>query len=152
MGGVRQHERRKTTVFVQPFPATGARYQLEIKGLDTPSQPVWARTGKELFYNPRPLGLEVVGVSTKPTPTFANSAPVPRPFQLSPPEQRRANDVTPSGKFVARISPSRQTQRAAGQVIQIVVNGSEELQAKLPAMMTAVGPTCHATSAGCPAA
>jgi eukaryotic-like serine/threonine-protein kinase len=122
----------RQTVLVQPFPATGAKYQLETKGLDTPSHPVWSRTGKELFYNPRPQGLEVVGVSTEPTLTFANSAPVPRPFQLSPPEQRRAYDVTRSGRFVARISPSNQTQRAAGQVIQIVVNWSEELHAKVP--------------------
>jgi eukaryotic-like serine/threonine-protein kinase len=122
----------RQAVFVQPFPATGAKYQVETKGLDTPSHPVWSGTGNELFYNPRPRGLEVVGVTTTPTLAFANSAPVPRPFQLSPPEDRRAYDVTPTGKFVARISPTTETYGAAVQVIQIVVNWSEELQAKLP--------------------
>jgi serine/threonine-protein kinase len=125
-------DRARQTICVQPFPATGAKYQLVAKGLDVPSHPVWSPDGKELFYNPRPLGLEVAGVSTTPAFAFGNSVPVPRPFQLSPPEQRRAYDMTPSGKFVARISPGTETYGAAVQPIQIVVHWFEELRARVP--------------------
>jgi serine/threonine-protein kinase len=126
-------DRGKQTIYVQPFPATGARYQLGAKGDDIPSHPVWSPDGKELFYNPRPLGLEVVSVSTTPAFAFGNSVPVPRPFQLSLPEQRRAYDITPAGKFVARISPSSETYGTVAQPIQIVVNWFEELRARVPA-------------------
>jgi eukaryotic-like serine/threonine-protein kinase len=125
-------DRGKQTVYVQPFPATGAKYQLVAKELDMPSHPVWSPDGKELFYNPRPLGLEVVSVSTTPTFVFGDSAPVPRPFQLSPPEQRRAYDITPGGKFVARISATRTQYEAQTQRIQVVVNWFEELRERVP--------------------
>jgi serine/threonine-protein kinase len=122
----------KQTVYVQPFPATGAKYQLIAKGLDTPSHPVWSPDGRELFYNPRPRGLEVVNIATTPTLAFGNSIPVPRPFQLTPPEQRRAYDITPAGKFVARIAPSSDASGAVIQPIHVVVNWFEELRARVP--------------------
>jgi Tol biopolymer transport system component len=125
-------DRGKQTVYVQPFPATGAKYQLVAKGLDTPSHPVWSPDGKELFYNPRPLGLEVVSVSTTPTFGFGNSVPVPRPFQLTPPEQRRAYDITPGAKFVARISATGTQYGARAPHIQVVVNWFEELRERVP--------------------
>jgi hypothetical protein len=125
-------DRIRQTVYVQPFPATGAKYQLVAKGLDVPSHPVWSPDGKELFYNPRPRGLEVVSISTTPVFAFGNSVPVPRPFQLSPPEQRRAYDITPSGRFVARIPPTGETYGAVVQPIQIVVHWFEELRARVP--------------------
>jgi serine/threonine-protein kinase len=126
-------DRGRQTIYVQPFPATGARYQLAAKGADIPSHPVWSPDGTALFYNPRPLGLEVVRISTTPAFAFGNSVPVPRPFGLSPPEQRRAYDITPAGKFVARISPSSEPYGAVTQPIQIVVNWFEELRARVPA-------------------
>jgi serine/threonine-protein kinase len=125
-------DRGKQTVYVQPFPATGAKYQLVAKGLDIPSHPVWSPDGKELFYNPRPLGLEVVTVSTTPTFAFGNSVPVPRPFQLTPPEQGRAYDITPGGRFVARISATQTQYGAQAQRIHVVVNWFEELRERVP--------------------
>lgn len=42
-------DRGPTTIDVQPFPATGAKYQLFVKGPNnTPHKPVWSRDGKEL--------------------------------------------------------------------------------------------------------
>jgi eukaryotic-like serine/threonine-protein kinase len=125
-------DRGKQTIYVQPFPATGAKHQLVAKGLDTPSHPVWSPDGKELFYNPRPLGLEVVSVSTTPMFAFGSSVPVPRPFQLTPPEQRRAYDITPGGKFVARISATGTRYGAQAPHIQVVVNWFEELRERVP--------------------
>ena len=80
------------TIYVQPFPATGAKYQFPAKDRDTPCHPVWSPDGKKIFYNPRPQGLEVVSVTTAPTFAFGTSEPVPRPFWLSPPELPRGYD------------------------------------------------------------
>ena len=37
----------RTEIFVEPIPTSGARHQVTVDG---GSQPVWARSGKELFY------------------------------------------------------------------------------------------------------
>jgi Tol biopolymer transport system component len=124
-------EGARQTIYVQPFPATGAKHQLVAKGLDLPSHPVWSPNGRELFYNPRPLGLDVVGISTTPSFAFGNAVPVPRPFQLSPPEQRRAYDITPMGKFVARVPGVGGTYGASIEPIQVVLHWSEELRARV---------------------
>ena len=83
-------ERGTTTIYVQPFPATGAKYQLFAKGADSPHEVVWSPDGKELFYNPRAGEFEAVSVATEPTFAFGNPVAVPRPFRLSPPAARRA--------------------------------------------------------------
>ena len=107
-------DRGKQAVYVQPFPATGAKYQLVAKGLDTaePSGVVtrWQRTL---------LQSETAGVSrssaSRPRRRLHSETPSRsrRPFQLSPPEQRRAYDITPAGKFVARIPATRPQYGAA---------------------------------------
>ena len=126
-------ERGKQTIYVQPFPATGAKYQLVAKGLDTPCHPVWSPDGRELFYNPRPQGLEVVSVTTAPTFAFGNSSPVPRPFQLTPPEQRRAYDITPDGKFVARVTPTGALPDMSNTPeMRVVLNWTGELKRLVP--------------------
>jgi hypothetical protein len=91
-------ERGKTTIFVQPFPATGAKYQLPANPRDSPHEVVWSPDGKELFYNPRAGGFEAISVTTEPTFAFGNAVPLPRPLQLSPPEGRRSYDITAGGR------------------------------------------------------
>jgi hypothetical protein len=51
---------------------------------------------------------------------------------LTPPEQRRAYDITPGGKFVARISATRTQYGAQAPHIQVVVNWFEELRDRVP--------------------
>jgi dipeptidyl aminopeptidase/acylaminoacyl peptidase len=94
---------------------------------------VWSPDGRELFYNPRPQGLEVVSVTTAPTFAFGNSSPVPRPFQLTPPEQRRAYDITPDGKFVARVTPTGTLPDVSNTPeMRVVLNWFEELRSRVP--------------------
>ena len=69
-------QRGKTTVHVQPFPETGARFTLSAHGFDTPHAVTWSPDGQELFYDPRPGGFESVNVIT--TPAFAFGDPVAR--------------------------------------------------------------------------
>jgi serine/threonine-protein kinase len=125
-------ERSLSTVYVQPFPATGAKFQLLAKG-DNPHEVVWSPDGKALFYNPRPGGFESVSITTEPSFTFGNAVAVPKKFQLGPANARRAYDITPGGKFVGLI-PTGQT--ASGPIIdpqiQVVLNWTEELKRLVP--------------------
>jgi Tol biopolymer transport system component len=49
----------EATTYVQPFPATGAKYEIARGG-----RPMWSRSGKELFYVPAPGQFMVVAVGT----------------------------------------------------------------------------------------
>jgi serine/threonine-protein kinase len=57
-------------VFVQPFPPTGARYQ--IPKLDRDYHPLWTSDGKELFYIPSSGRFAAVSVLMQPSFTFGN--------------------------------------------------------------------------------
>jgi Tol biopolymer transport system component len=123
----------RTTVYVQPFPATGAKYQLVPKGSDNPHEVAWSADGKELFYNPRAGGFEVVSITTQPTFAFGNAVATPRSFQLGAPSARRAYDVGRDGRFVGLIAPGQTTTGApAAAQIQVVLNWTEELKQRVP--------------------
>jgi len=125
-------ESGKTTVHVQPFPATGAKYTLSAQGFDSPHEVTWSADGKELFFNPRPGGFETVSVTTDPAFKFGRSVAVPRPFPLSPPEARRRYDVTPSGRFLAAIPAGQQGSGVSpAPQVQIVLNWFQELRERM---------------------
>ena len=124
-----------TTIFVQPFPATGAKYQLFVKGSNnTPHKVAWSPDGKELFYVPKIGGFEAVSVTTQPTFTFGNAVAVPRPFNPGPPNSRTLYDITPGGKFVGLIVPGQTGPVAltTPRQIQVILNWFEELRARVP--------------------
>ena len=129
----------RTTVYVQPFPPTGAKYELLARGADGPHEVTWSADDKELFYNPRQGGFEAVTVIKQPTFAFSNPTAVPRSFTLGPPNARRAYDVTPDGKFIgvaaAGTAPSATglAQTVAAQMkINVVLNWFEELRQRVP--------------------
>jgi eukaryotic-like serine/threonine-protein kinase len=119
--------------YVQPFPATGAKYQVYGKEGEGAHHLLWSRDSKELIYNPRPQALEAVSVTTQPIPSFGPPVLVPRPFQTGPPNTRRPFDMLPDGRFVALITPG-QTDAGANSVIEVrvVLNWFEELKARVP--------------------
>jgi Tol biopolymer transport system component len=134
-------EGSKTTIYVQPFPPTGAKYEVLARGADVPHEVTWSADDKELFYNPRQGGFEAVTVFRQPTVAFGNPSPIPRSFTLGPPSARRAYDVTPDGKFIA-LAPAG-TAAAAGATsvavpvtaqmkINVVLNWFEELRQRVP--------------------
>jgi Tol biopolymer transport system component len=122
-----------TSIYVQPFPATGARYQLLAKESSFSHKATWSPDGKGLFYVPRFGGFEVVSVTTQPTFAFGNAVAVPRPFDPGPPSSRTLYDLTRDGRFVGII---RAGQTASGsppaRSIQVVLNWFEELRARVP--------------------
>jgi serine/threonine-protein kinase len=122
----------RTTVYVQPVPPTGAVYQFLPRGTDVPHEPMWSPNGKELFYNPRAGGFEVVTVTTEPEFDFGNPVALPRPFRLTPPQGRRSYDVAPDGRIVAVIIPEGGDESTGAQRLAVVLNWQEELKAKVP--------------------
>jgi serine/threonine-protein kinase len=128
-------ERGIGTIYVQPFPATGIKYQLFAKGSDSPHHPRWSPDGKELFYdaNPKATGFEAVTVTTQPTLAFGNAVAVPKLFLMAGAGLRTPYDVTPDGKFVGRITAG-QTEyvRSSADQIQVVLNWFEDLKARVP--------------------
>ena len=73
--------------------------------------PIWSPDGKELFYA-FAAGRQFVAVSvtTRPTFTFGNPVPVPRPFVERGPQFERNNDITPDGKRFLGVVAARTTR------------------------------------------
>ncbi len=122
----------RTTVYVQPVPPTGAVNQFLPRGTDVPHEPMWSPNGKELFYNPRAGGFEVVPVTTEPEFSFGNPIALPRSFRLTPPQGRRSYDVGPDGRIVAVIVPEDSDEAPGARRLTMVLNWDEELKAKVP--------------------
>ena len=124
----------KTTIYVEPFPATGAKYQMIAKGTDSPKHARWSANGRELFINPSPTRFEAVSVTTRPTFAFGGVMELPKLLQGGPAGTRTPYDVTPDGKFVGLITAGS-TQFAGGSTnqVQVVLNWTEELKRLVPA-------------------
>ena len=76
---------RPGALFVQPFPATGARYQvprLEADRSRAGAHAFWSPDGTQLFFAPGPGQMAVVTMTTQPTVAFGNPTLVPRQFSL----------------------------------------------------------------------
>jgi Tol biopolymer transport system component len=124
-------------IYVEPFPATGARYQAPKQERDF--QPIWSPNGAELMYVPSVLSgsLAVTRVSFKSGITFGSPELIP--FSLTAghlSSARRAFDVLPDGRFVglttsaAADAPGAADRPAPG--IRYVVNWFEELKRLVP--------------------
>jgi serine/threonine-protein kinase len=128
----------RLAIYVQPFPATGARYQLFVKEassttINSPHKPAWSPDGRQLFYIPRLGGFEVVDVTTRPTFAFGNAVPATRSFAPGAPNSRTLYDVTPSGTFVGlRPVGGADLRDFSVRRIEVVLNWLEELRARVP--------------------
>ena len=127
-------------VYVQPFPATGATYQLPVLEAGGTRHPRWSPDGKELFYwvggNVR---MRAVAVTTQPTFAFGNPTPIPNPIYWldTAGDASRQYDVAADGqRFVGRIVAGSAGSTDAGAPtnaeIQVVLNWFEELKARVP--------------------
>ena len=127
------NETGSNRAYVQPFPATGARYQIYGKDPESAHHLLWTKTN-ELIYNPRPTSLEVVSVTTQPIPSFGNPVALPRLFSTGPPQTRRPFDLMPDGRFLGLAVPG-QTETATGPAapeVRLVLNWFEELKQRVP--------------------
>ena len=117
--------------YVQPFPATGAKYVVMPAQRSAPHHPLWAPDGRELFYVPTLGTLESVTVTTSPAFKFGVPRQIKRPFQEAAPVAPRMYDMMPDGRFLS-FALSRPEGVAPKQEFHVVVNWFEELKAKVP--------------------
>jgi Tol biopolymer transport system component len=123
------------SLFVQPFPTTGATYQIS-KSTSLGFHPMWSPDGKELFYlaSVGSANFVAVSVATRPTFTFGTTVPVPRPFATNRAEFERNYDITHDGKQFLGVVPAGQAASGAPAApqIHVVLNWFEELKARVP--------------------
>jgi serine/threonine protein kinase len=111
---------------VQPFPATGARYQVWANGYHAR----WSRDGKELFGNTGPpYRFEAVTITTEPT--FAFSRPVQMFLPVVGVGAQVVNyDIMPDGQhFLILTSPD--AHKPIPPQIQVVLNWVDELKRRV---------------------
>jgi serine/threonine protein kinase/Tol biopolymer transport system component len=125
-------------IYVQPFPPTGAVYQITRSTVRNAHHPFWSRDGRELYYIPAAGGFAVVSITTRPT--FAFSDPVslsrgPLGFFEGGPGNTRQNDATDDGRVVTIMAgnPSQAPPGSGQAQFHIVLNWLEELKARVPA-------------------
>jgi serine/threonine-protein kinase len=121
-------------LFVQPFPPTGAKYQITTTGAVAP---LWSPDGKQIFYIGSSGGtqqLSSVDVHTEPRFGFANPTKLPIDRIASRlNDSVRPYDITPDGKqfliiYRDAITPDEPVQPQ----IRITLNWFEELKRRVP--------------------
>ena len=120
-------------VYVQPFPATGARYLVSDQN-DDGHHAVWSRDGRELFYTPGPGNrLQKVTISTAPSFQFSRPESIARRFTNASPAFQRPYDVTRDGRFLGLIEAGvlKDSGVPTSQVF-VVLNWFEELKRLVP--------------------
>jgi len=121
-----------TEVFVQPFPPTGAKYQISNGGGRTPR---WSPDGKQLFYH-EPSMNRFVAVDVQTDPAFSLGRAVTLPIEgTMHPLAQRNYDVTPDGReFLVVLPASTSTTDSRGVTphIDMVLHWFEELKARVP--------------------
>jgi Tol biopolymer transport system component len=106
-------------VYITPYPAGGAQYQVSTSGGE---RPVWRRDGKEIYYR-EGLTIMVVEVNTKASPVEFSSPKAL--FELASGNLNgRYYDVAPDGRFLANTAPLAKKE----QSFSLVVNWPERLK------------------------
>jgi serine/threonine-protein kinase len=135
-------EQRTTSenfVFVQPFPATGAKYQISQTG-ENGHHAIWSRDQKWLYYVPTVGAFVKRSITTGPSVTFGNPISVPRRFPVAAPVTPRTFDIGIDGRVVSVIGgdttstgDARSATAVQGAIneVMVVLNWFEELKAKV---------------------
>jgi serine/threonine-protein kinase len=129
----------RSALFVEPFPPTGAKYQVT-SGISDAHFPVWSPDGNELLFvdASRPangrVGFVVVTVGSRPG-QFSEPTNIPRPFYVTAPGigRSRTYDIMPDGqRFLGVIEEGLTGPSAVAGQIQVVLNWTEELKQRVP--------------------
>jgi hypothetical protein len=120
---------RGPSVFVQPFPPTGARRLVKKWAL----APMWSPSGQELFVGGLPDVLRVERViATQPSFTLGNPTEQPRPGFIRLLEARNF-DIMPDGRIIGVVGAGETPPSAhAATQIHVVLNWFEEVKRLAP--------------------
>jgi eukaryotic-like serine/threonine-protein kinase len=119
----------RPTAFVQPFPATGGRYQVPNSG----AGPLWSADGNELYYTAGPRRWVVARVTLHPS--FAAGNPVGLPngeLQVWRPDWWRQHDVSRDGRRIGLIPSDKSLIPGSTRLIHVVLNWFEEIKQRVP--------------------
>jgi eukaryotic-like serine/threonine-protein kinase len=116
------------SVYVQPFPPTGAKYKISARtGADSP---LWTPDGKQIVFA---AGRRLMLVDVQTTPSLTFTEPKALPIEIEN-TQGRPYDITRDGKqflVMQRPEQSAAPERTAPQ-INVVLNWFRELQERVP--------------------
>jgi serine/threonine-protein kinase len=119
-------------VYVEPYPPTGARYQISTPEEDG-HHPMWSRNGRELFYTPGPGNrFYVKSITTSPTFGFGDAVQIPRPFVNAPPTSERTYDILPNGRILGLRADVGPDGRPMSPQVRVILNWFEELKHRVP--------------------
>jgi serine/threonine-protein kinase len=121
------------TPYVEPYPATGAKYQMSTAG-GGGHNPMWSGDGGELFYTLGPASTMVaIKVKSSPAFSFAPAETIARPFTNSPPLLGRAFDAEPRGARFLGLMPTDAADPSTPKrdQIRVVLNWTEELRSRV---------------------
>jgi len=115
------------SVYVQPYPPTGAKYKISRTGADSP---LWTPDGKQIIFA---VGRRLMSVDVQTKPSFAFTEPKPLDIEIEN-TQGRPYDITPDGKqfLVMQRAVEPGTTERAVQQINVVLNWFRELQERVP--------------------
>jgi serine/threonine-protein kinase len=125
-------ESGRIQIFVQPFPATGAKYPVVPGG-----HPFWSHDGSELFYNPGPAQIGVIRINTRLTFSFGEPVTISTAGLQSkdPTRNSRVWDIAPDHKRVIGVTDATESAasgEAAAPQIEVVLNWFTDLRARVP--------------------
>jgi serine/threonine-protein kinase len=119
-----------TDIFVEPFPPTGARYQLPSG--DANHHPIWTPDGQALFFVPAQRRFARVPITTTPRFGFGTLEyfELNRTARAGGPNQLRRLDIMPDGKRFVGIWPEDLASESHDVERRMIViqNWSEELK------------------------
>ncbi|HYE86718.1 MAG TPA: protein kinase, partial [Vicinamibacterales bacterium] len=122
----------QAVVYVEPYPPTGARYQLSLPGEDG-HHAVWARDGKQLFYTPGPGNrFHAKSIMTVPEFAFGDAEMIMRPFINAPPSSERTYDTTLDNRILSLRADVGPDGRPMSPQVQVIFNWLTELKQRLP--------------------
>jgi dipeptidyl aminopeptidase/acylaminoacyl peptidase len=122
-------------IYVQPYPATGAKYEIAQTG---GAWPVWAAGGHELVYRRNVADgaapqLNVVGITMNPVPSFTSEKPLPVQGFQPVVNYREYDIIQKTGQLVVVFPAARDANAApVAPHIHTVLNWTEELKARVP--------------------
>jgi Tol biopolymer transport system component len=125
---------RNMHVFVQPFPPTGAKYQLPGEGNVQFVAPAWSSDGKQLYYGVGVGTNQLVAVDIQTTPSFTFGKPIPIRIDgfIGNGGNNRNYDIMSDGKQIVAVidasTPQTGGDRPAPPQVNVVVNWFEELK------------------------